>query len=359
MAASQIFGIVGMADIGSDALLADLGRDAIVNVVNVSLAEHNAMVNQFLAPFGELTSDYKRRLLLPGGGKLQASDENGRARPRKGTSYDVALPILQGGDAWGSNYVTLQKMSVERFGTLLTGMLNADFASVRDLTYSALFTATSWTFADPEYGDLVVKYLANGDTDTYPTVGSTALATDTHLLAQAATIADANNPFPTIRDELLEHGSDLGDVIAFIPPSIQSAVEGLTEFTAIPNDIVVVGNGDTTISRRGPKIPVPGQVIGYLTTSRTWIVVHRTLPTGYLIAVTENGPRPLAFRQDKQAALQGFHHAGDVDKFPFFEDQWIRRIGAGAWNRVGAVALYFGTSASYTAPSGYSAKSLA
>lgn len=358
MAASQTYGIIGLADIGSDALLADVGRETIQNVITTTLAQHNAAINQFLSPFGDLTDEYKKRLLTAGGGKLQTSDENSRARVTKGSAYDVALPILQGAAAWGSNYVTLQKMSVKRFAQALEGMLNKDRASVRDLVYGAMFHNVNWTHVDDEYGSLTIKTLANGDTDTYPVVGASDLATDTHYLATASAIADVSNPFPAIRDELLEHGDDLGDVIAFIPTSAQTAVSALTEFVPISNNVVIVGTGESRISRAGPSIDVPGTVIGYLANSRTWVVVLRTLPTAYLIAITENGDRPLAFRQDKQEKLRGFKPAGEVNDFPYFEEQWLRRIGAGAWNRVGAVVQYFGVSGTYAIPSGYTPKVL-
>jgi hypothetical protein len=41
-----------------------------------------------------------------------------------------------------------------------------------------------------------------------------------------------------------------------------------------------------------------------------------------------------------------------MDVFPFFQDNWIRRMGFGGWNRVGAVVMRTGNG-SYAVPTNY------
>jgi hypothetical protein len=77
------------------------------------------------------------------------------------------------------------------------------------------------------------------------------------------------------------------------------------------------------------------------------------LPNNYMIAVTTDGPRPIAMRQETNAQLQGFRLVAERNDHPFYESQWLRIAGFGAWNRVGAAVIRIGN-ASYAIPTGYS-----
>jgi hypothetical protein len=96
---------------------------------------------------------------------------------------------------------------------------------------------------------------------------------------------------------------------------------------------------------------MPGVLKGRV--SNVWIVEWGQLPSSYVIATTTEGPRPLGFRQDPEAELQGFKQVAERNDHPFYERQYLRRAGFGALNRPGALVYYLGTSDTYAVPSGY------
>jgi hypothetical protein len=76
------------------------------------------------------------------------------------------------------------------------------------------------------------------------------------------------------------------------------------------------------------------------------------LPANYIVSVAVGGIAPLAMRQDPEPELQGFRLGGQIDHYPYFEQQWFRRAGFGSWNRVGACITRVGNG-SYAIPTGY------
>lgn len=329
---------------------------ANVQVVDTAITravdEHNRQLDALIGLFAERTTEYTRRYLQTGSSRLQPLDENGRARPVKPAgAYDVGWPLQSAGSAWGANYVTRTKMTVGEAAAATAEMLVADKRWVRDHIMAALFANTSWTFEDPFYGNLTIQGLANGDAVTYPLVtGADSSATDTHYLGQAAAIADATNPYPVIRDELMEHPDNGGQVIALIPPGLRATTEALATFFGNSDPNIRVGAGASELVG-ALDMPLPGTLIGY-ESSGVWVGEWAGLPDGYIVAVTTEGQRALAMREDPEAELQGFNRVAERDDHPFYESQWLRRVGFGGWNRVGAVAMEI-SDATYDVPAGY------
>lgn len=323
--------------------------------ITATLAEHNRQLNAAMSLLAMPTTQYKTRFKTPVSARLQPVDENGRALPiRIAGHYDVAFPLQRGAVAHGMNYEAMLKMTVEDANNVMATMLTADARWMRDHMFAALYENTNggWTYTDEEFGSLSVKGLANGDTDTYLIqTGADAGSTDTHLLAQANAIADnADDPFGTIYDELTEHPENSGDVVALIPSGLKSTVKALADFYPV---------GDANI-RRGANqaelvgslgVNLPGEVFGYHD-SGVWLVEWKALPANYIIATTTGGERPLAMRQDTLTQLQGFNKVGERNDHPFFETQYLRKAGFGAWNRVNGLVYRIGNG-SYAVPTGY------
>ena len=91
-------------------------------------------------------------------------------------------------------------------------------------------------------------------------------------------------------------------------------------------------------------------MLGYV--DKVWVVEWRAMPDGYILAVAADGERALKQRQEPQPELQGFRQVARREDHPFYESQWLRITGFGAWNRVGALAYRIGN-ASYAVPTGY------
>ena len=330
--------------------------DSMIPVVNdaidATMAEHNRQMDAFTALFVDRTTDYTRRYRTPTANRLQPLDENGRARPiRTAGYYDIAFPLQEGGTAWGQTYQASLKNTIQDVNNRLASILFGDLMWMRDHIFAALFKNASWTFTDEEHGALTVKGLANSDTDTYMIqTGAQSGTTDTHYLAQAGAIADLTDPFPAIYTELTEHPENGGQVIAFIPSSNKAAVQGLTSYYPLSTGFIDPGPNAARLAE-ALGVAVPGVAFG-AHDAGIHLVEWSILPANYIIAVTTQGDRPLAMREDTVSQLQGFNRVAERNDYPYFETQYLRKAGFGAQNRVGAVVQRVGNG-SYAIPTGF------
>lgn len=329
-----------------------VGIPEVNRAIDATLAEHNRQLAALMALFATPTTEYKVRYKTPTAARLQPLDEQGRARPiRQAGYYDVAFPLQDAGIAWGQTYKATQKMTVREAANVLNTLLTADRRWMRDHLLAALFANTSWTFTDDEHGSLTIKGLANSDTDTYLIqAGTDAGTTDTHYLATANAIADATNPFDTIYQELTEHPENTGEVVALIPTDLKASVEALATFHPITDPNLDMGAQAVRVVG-GLGAQLPGMLLGY-TEAKVWIAEWKSLPSGYIVATTTGGDRPLAMRQDATPSLQGFNRVADRNDYPFYESQYLRIAGFGAWNRVNGLVYRIGNG-SYAVPTNY------
>lgn len=352
MANQVLYGFHNMKDLLARRVT-EVGVGVIDTAITTSLAEHNRQIDALLGLFATRTTEHKTRFRSVNVARLQPLDNNGRALPIKPSGYyDVGYPLQMAGGAWGYDFVTSKKMTVQEVNDATSMLQMADARWVRDHILAALFFSTNggWAFNDELHGSLTVQGLANGDAVTYNVLsGSDAPATANNYLAQAGDIADNANPFPVIYDALINHPENSGEVIVLVPSNLTDDIEALANFKEKGdpniregvNSSVLVGNLEAQ---------VPGRVIGYV--DKCWIVEWRSLPDNYMIATTTGGDRPLAMREDVETDLRGFMKVADRADHPFYESQYIRRAGFGGWNRVGAVVYRIGN-ASYAIPTNY------
>jgi hypothetical protein len=341
-----LFGLLNEADLRSQRVTS-VGVDVVDDAIAQSVAEHNRQMDAMLDLFVRRTTEYSGRFMAAANHRLQPLDSMGRARPVKPAGYyDLAWPIQMGGTAWGYDWVTGEKLTVGEVGRMTASMLDADFRWMRDHLLAALFVDGSWTFEDPLKGSLTVYGPASGDSTAYNLrTGADSGATDDHLLFDDTPDADT---FTTIYDELLEHPENDGEVIAFIPTNLKSTVEGITTFYPIEDPDLRPGMSSTVLQGRLGR-NVPGTVLGKV--EKVWVVEWRSLPDDYIIGITTEGERPLALREDEEASLRGFKQVAQRDDHPWYERQYARRAGFGAWNRVGSIVVK--DAAAYAVPTNY------
>lgn len=352
MANQILYGFHNLQDLTNERVTT-VGVEKVDTAVQMAVDEHNRQLDALMNFFVTRTTKFKTRFSSVTSARLQPLDEKGRARPIKPSGYyDIALPLQMGGTAWGYDYVTGQKMTVAEVQRITNTMLMADSRWIRDHILSAMFDNDGWTFADPEHGSLSILPLANADTQVYQMfAGGDTGATSQHYLAQANAIDDgADNPFPAIYSTLKAHPENGGEVVAFVPNNLVASIEALATFKPVSDSNVREG-ANTAVLTGTLNAAVPGTIIGYV--DKVWIVEWRTLPDNYIIATTTEGDRPLAMREDVEASLRGFKKVADRDDHPFYERQYLRRAGFGAWNRAGAVVQRIGNG-SYAIPTGYS-----
>lgn len=351
MANAILYGFLQLKDVlNARAVEVEGGR--LREAITLTVAEHNREIGMLTGLFAEPTTEYSGRFTPAGNNRLQPGNQFARALPVKGTSYDLAWPIQDGRTAWGVNDVTAAKMSVTQVNQNVANMLTGDIAWMADHVLAALFyNGSGWTFTDEQLPTptLTIKALANGDATLYARMGGTA-STDNHFLAQAGAISDAANPFPGIYTELVEHPENQGaEIISFVSPSNTAAVTGLATFVELQDENVRAGNANDVVTGT-PGVAFPGRLLGRV--ANQWAVEWPRIPADYVVSVAVGGIPPLRMRQDPEPQLQGFAEVATRQDYPWWESQWRRRAGFGAYNRVGAVVQRVGNGA-YAIPTSY------
>lgn len=329
----------------------------IDTAITQAIEEHNRQMDRFSALFlNPGIVDATRTFRTGIATRNQPLDEIARPLPIQGEAkYTVGFPIQDSGQAIGRTWREAQKMRVDQLNRLMAAILDGDRSWVFDHILAALFNNVDRTFFDEEKGQLTVKPLANGDATVYAVkAGEFAGNTDTHLWGEAAAIADATNPFPTIYAELAEHPENgaVGDgrVICFIPTGLKQAVTNLASFYRPFNNDLTPGSGLTVLTGQ-LGVDVPGTVLG-MDLSGCWIVEWPRLPANYIVSIATSGEPPIGERVDELASLRGFIEMDDNEDFPWYQRNWMRRAGYGAWNRVGATVTRIGNG-TYAIPTNY------
>lgn len=346
------YGFLGLKDQLADRVNT-VGVQTVDTAIQESIAEFQREQDSILSVFVQRVTFWSKKYKLQGSGTLQPLDEWGNPMPvLPSGSYEVALPIQGGGTAWGDNRVTRAMMTVDDANRFTWQTMAQDMDWVVRHILSAIFTNTTWTYSDKDddIGDLTIQPLANNDSVVYTRKGGQS-STDNHYLAQANTISDADNPFPTIKTELMEHPSNSGDVVAQVPTNLVSDIKGLANFIPANDPRITSGIAVDTLNATidvGPGDTLIGYVDG------VWIVEWTRLPDNYIIAYSTGSDPVVGMREYPAAELQGL--------FPEFQDvdgnrhlnKFIRYAGFGILNRVGALVYRIGNG-SYAVPSGYTA----
>lgn len=354
MANAVAYGFVGLEHLFSNRV-ADTNIQTIREAIDATIGEHNRQVNAIISTFVQRTTEYQIRYTEPGSGTLQPLDEWGNPIPvRQGAAYTLGFPLQGAGTAWGNNRVTRELMTVEEVNDHVLHALYRDADWMKRHILAALLDKSSWTFDDPEHGNLTIQPLANGDSTLFLRNNGTR-STDNHYIAQAAGIADATNPFPTIYDELREHPVNAGaDIVAYVASNLVADIEGLATYFPVDDPEIRRGaDSDVLVGRIGPG--VGDELLGRA--DRVWIVEWNMLPDNYILAEARGRTGDIVMmREYPVAALQGLfpeNHSpdGNVNEYRF-----IRYAGFGVKNRVGALAYFVSAGdTTYDVPTGYDA----
>jgi len=345
-----LYGFESLKDL-ADRRVTEVGAGVVNKAIAQTVQEHNRQMSALMSLLAKPMTEFKVTYRTPTAARLQALDEFGRARPIKTSgSYDVSFPIQSGGAAWGTTRIAREKMTVQEANDATAALISADIRWMRDHALASLFNNSTWTFNDDEHGALTIKGPANNDSDTYLLLtGADSVATDQHFKAQAGAIADATNPFSSDYEELTEHPENGGEAVALVASDLKTSIEGLTNYIPISDPNIQLGSTATRLTG-SLGVSLPGKLIGYV--DKVWICEWKAMPSTYYIMVSTQGEAPLGMRQHMEASLQGFTRVAERTDHPFYESQWERHAGFGAWNRVGAVIRRIGNAA-YAVPTNY------
>lgn len=333
-------------------------ESVVWDAVRETVEEYNRIVEETMSALVERTTVHQERYMLPGVATLEPLDENGNPLPRRVSGYyTTAYPIQRGGYAWGGNREVRALITVDEVQRQISTARQADLDWLLRHMLAAVFDNVEWTYADEQHGDLTIKPLANGDDVIYTRRGIVEPAKDNHYLAQAAAIDDANNPFPTIYDELSEHPSNNvttgNPIVTFIAKNLRTSVEGLAGFEEPEKDYIIPGimNDRADASIRS-ELRFGDRVLGVV--DDQIIVQWDVLPSNYMMSIATGAGPFVKMREQPAAELQGlFPEFNDVDGNRH-ENRLIRIAGFGVANRVAACVTYIG-GAAYVVPSAYDA----
>jgi len=358
MANTVLYGFESLATLSAKRV-SEVGVMRVYDAIREATAEYTRQMNGIMASMVMRTTVAQEQIELAGDGTLQPLDEFGNPLPvRPSGYYQVAYPIQGGGTAWGSNRVSRALMTVDEAQRNTQDALRRDADWVSRHFLASVLDNTTWTFNDrvgpngaKGLGNITIQPLANGDSVTYNRRGGSAKATDTHYLAQANAIDNSNNPFPTIRDELEEHPSNSGPIVAYVASSLRSSIENLSTFVEIDDPNLAYGNDETRVGRQISAGP-GDEVLGYIRGDGIYVVEWRSMPAGYMVAHATGAGEFVKMREYPAESLQGFFPEEFSPDGNLQEMRMIRYAGFGVANRVAAVVQYIG-GASYTIPTGF------
>jgi hypothetical protein len=323
----------------------------VTDAIDQSIAEHNKVTEDMLRLFVTPITDFKIRYKSQAAAKLQPLDEHGRARKIKTTgSYELGFPLRQAGTALGDTRIAIAKMTVGDVNAKIAAILDADKRWLRDGILGAMFDNAGYTFSDDEHGDLPVKGLANQDGTLYLLRSGAEDGAEANNYRFQSTLVTANSPLPTIHRDLTAAPENAGggEVITFVASDLEDDIVALADFVDFEDaDIRAASTREVLTGRLG--VSVPGEVLGK--SGKNWIVRWDSLPSSYMISMITAGPRPIAMRQHPEAELQGFNRVATRNDDPYYESQYVRYAGFGAWNRVGAIVTKI--AASYAVPTNF------
>lgn len=356
---SGIFGILGRSA-SDDAVINTVGQRLVFDAAQEYVTRINDDLMRALTVFVEAdTEDYIERYKLPGGGRMQRrNQQSGGGAVRAYGEWDVAYPLEDFDDQIAVDDVEFAYMTLQEFQLHLDTIQARYINTARFEFLQKLWKNTNTTFVDPRKGSLTVVPLANSDTVVYPPVlGSETEATDSHYLESgyvATAITDANNPYVTIREELVEHfGETTGgeNIAVFINPAEAPETNLLTEFDPVIDRFIRAGdNADVPVNLPS----VPGIILGRC--SGVWVVQWRWIPAGYMLGVHLEAPAPLKRRVDPAVTglPRGLALVSDVTgDYPFREAHWRARFGFGVGNRLNGVCMELANGGTYTIPTAY------
>jgi hypothetical protein len=353
-----LLGSVGISDLDTTRINA-IGQTVVYDASMALIANFNDQLLVSRRIFVGGSSDvWSTKYLQAGGGYLQPRGQQSEtAAERVGGDWKVERPLYDFGTQLAVDDVTAAYLTVGDWERQLRGVFNRGTNTYRHQMLLALLNNTARTFNDKLHGTLSITPLANGDSVLYdPIEGATAAATEDHYLVSGytgANISDTNNPIVTIVNELVEHfGRETGgsEVVVFIHPDNEAKITALATFDEVMDSRLIL-SANVNVPTNLPD--VPGVVIGRC--NGAWVVVWRSVPTGYLIGVHLEADAPLYERIDPAdtglpTGLQLV--ATDMD-YPFDMYHWRYRFGIGPANRLNGVVMQLKASGTYDIPTGY------
>lgn len=362
---AEIFGSLGMAD--SDLPFTSVeGQNVIWTETDRVFQMYNTDLESATSLFiGETTEAFKERYYLPGGGESQDEDitmagETAAVKPVG--EWDVAYPLFQIGDSIAFNDVSIRYVSLARYEATIKSVFIRNNNTLFKRLLRALLKNTNTAFTDPIHGTLTIMPLANGDGVLYPPAyGTEGEAEQNFYIGTSylpAAIDNTNNPYLTVRDKLEPmYGFPQGGspILALVATNVVAPSTLLAGWNEVTNRYSNPGDNITTLTGL-PSLPNGMRIVGVESVSGVVVVEWPRLPSGMIIGLHAEAPKPLKRRKDKAETglAPGLTLWSEtLASQPFRTARWRNRMGFGVGNRLGAVVMNLNGSGTYSIPTGY------
>ena len=352
--------LAGILRIEDTTLLSTLEPEPVNDAVNQLLARYEAERNawqDFLVQ--DETTEWKTLYNIGAVDEGQEIGPDGRPlETRPSGQIETAYPIKRIGWATGWNYETFAHMTVADLERVTAAREGGNAKRHLREQFRALFNDTNYTYVDPKHGNLTVRRLANGDGTLYPpTYASDTEADDDHYIHSGyahTAISASNNPFVTLKAEIIEHFTEATGVVAIINSEQLAEIQAdLPSF--VDADVEGIQQGaDTATASAASGINVPGTFVGRDAASGVAVYLSDSgrIPAKYIYAQAIGVPKPLRRRVHVPELLRGFKLEADEAHYPLFKRTYVDRFGYGVANRLSAAVMYLDASA-WANPAGY------
>lgn len=344
---------IGVSDIGSllaarNTSVAEFGLENITPVLQRELEVHNALMVDMVSSFAEVTTDRQRVYGAAQGGSMVEVDEYGASptqRGRGGSTVGFPLRKFQYNIGWTQDWF-LQKTPADMAENTLAAEKAHRQAVVREIK-RAIYGSANYTYIDhlTDNVSLSVKAFLNADGAAIPSGPNGEVfvpASHTHYDGEASLTAAF---LTALINNVVEHGHG-GMVKIAISRTDEAAVRALSGFTAYADPRLVYGATDHTATTVDIT-RLDNRAIGIFGAAEVWVKPWAI--ANYIFCWDEAGPKPLAFRQRSNAAVQGLVVASQFDSHPLHAQFMEAYFGVGVWQRSQGAVLMF-SNATYANP---------
>lgn len=356
---TTVWGLLNLAD--AQTPVSAVGQRTTFEAIGEFVSRHNARVEQTIRLLvARTTTDIETFFETPGGGMMQESNQLTRPGAIKAYGrYNVGFPLRDARDQIAGDDITFAYMTLEQVDRSVQTIFTRHGNWVRFNILKALFNnANDAAWWEEAYNrTIVIRRLANQDGTIYPPIiNSETPAQDNHYLVSnylSSAISNTNNPFPVLRQEVLEHFGEGTNIVVFINTAQVAIVKTLADFTPVNDPAITQPITETVISSTIPG-GIPGTVIGRI--ASVWVSEWNSIEPDYMLAIDIAQPGPLTKRVDIPTDIRGRGVLALIAKqveFPLEESFWRDRHGYGVSNRLSAAVMQFKASGSYDIPTKY------
>lgn len=326
----------------------DFGLDRTMEIVQADLAAHNAIMQEMVGTFCEVTTDLQRIYGMNADTAMQEVDQYGVAPTEKvGEGYIVGFPLKSFQRNVGFTADFLRRATPADIATQITAIQKAHVLKLVADVKKAVHSATNFTHYDyvAEKSNnipLYVKRFVNGDGAAIPNGPNGEQfdgSTHSHylFLATGANAAALEAKVIELINHVVEHGHG-NSVKLVINYANEAAVRACPSFVAYMDPRLTLGTEKDKARTRLDITRIDNRAIGLLGAAEVWVKPYAV--PNYLFCSDFGAERKgLVYRQPVIEAERGLQLVAENVSYPLQAQIMQARHGIGAWERTNGAVL--------------------